>query len=120
MAEIKFVGFVDDWTKNTPQHPDWAMRVSEPHRKKDGDQWITVGRTNRTVKAGYDVTIDFTQFAQGSRVEVIGKEVTETSEKDGKRYDNLIVKAESVTVIDGPRDAVAVVREVLAPDEMPF
>lgn len=107
MAEIKFVGFVEDWTKNNPQHPAWGMRVSEPHRKKDGDNWVTVGRTNRTVKTAFGVTIDFTQFAKGSRVEVVGKEVTETSEKDGKTYDNLVVKAETVTVLDGPRTQAA-------------
>lgn len=127
MAEIKLVGFVDDWTKNNPNHPDWAMRVSEPHRKKDGDNWVTVSRTNFTVKAAYDVTIDFTQFARGARVEVIGKQLTETSEKDGKRYDNLVVKAESVTVVDGKHPAVDVVKDVLAPagwepveTELPF
>ncbi len=115
MAEIKFVGFVEDWTKNTPNHPDWAMRVSEPHRKKDGDQWVTVARTYRTVKAGYDVTIDFTQFAKGTRVEVVGKEITETSERDGKRYDNLVVKAETVTAFDGFRDPVAAVKNIVTP-----
>ena len=98
MAEIKFTGFVDDWTKTTPQHPDWAMRVSETHRKKEGDQWVTASRTNRTVKAAYGVNIDFTTFPKGSMVTIIGKEITETSERDGKRYDNLVVKADSVTI----------------------
>jgi hypothetical protein len=110
MAEIKFVGFVEDWTKNNAQHPDWGMRVSEPHRKKDGEEWVTVGRTYRTIKAGYDVRIDFTQFKKGDRVEVIGKELTESSEKDGKRYDNLIVKAETVTRVEGKFDATAALK----------
>jgi hypothetical protein len=107
MADITFIGFVDEWTKNNPQHPDWAMRVSEPHRKKDGDNWVTVSRTNRTVKAAFDVKIDFTQFAKGDRVAITGKEVTETSEKDGKRYDNLVVKAEKVEVISPAAPAKA-------------
>jgi len=96
MAEIQFTGFVEEWTKNTPSHPDWAMKVSEQHRKKEGAAWVTVGRTYRTVKAAYGVTIDFTKFRKGDRVEISGKEVTETTEKDGKRYDNLVVKAEFV------------------------
>jgi len=98
MAEIKFTGFVDEWTKNSAQHPDWAMKVSEPHKKKEGDNWVVVGRTYRTVKAAYGVTIDFTQFPLNSMVTIIGKEVTETSERDGKTYNNLVVKAESVTI----------------------
>lgn len=97
MAEIKFTGFVDEWTKTNPQHPDWGMRVSEPHRKKDGDQWVTSGRTTRTVKAAYGVTIDFNHFKPGDMVTVVGKEVTETSERDGKTYNNLVVKADTVT-----------------------
>lgn len=101
MAEIQFTGYVEEWTKNSPAHPDWAMKVSEPHRKKDGDNYVTVGRTYRTIKAAYGVTIDFTQFNKGDRVEIFGKELTETTEKDGKRYDNLVVKAESVKVAEG-------------------
>jgi hypothetical protein len=107
MADITFTGFVDDWTKNSPQHPDWAMRVSEPHRKKDGDNWVTVARTNRTVKAAFDVKIDFTQFKKGDRVVITGKEITETSEKDGKKYDNLVVKAEKVEVLSSAPTAQA-------------
>jgi hypothetical protein len=98
MADIKFTGFVEDWTKNSPQHPDWAMRVSEPHRKKDGDTWVTIGRTYRTIKGGWESGIDFSQFKKGDLVEIVGKELTESSEKDGKRYDNLVVKADTVVV----------------------
>lgn len=104
MAAITLIGFVDNWTKNTPEHPDWAMRVTEPHRKKDGDQWVTTSRTNYTIKSAYDVDIDFTQFPVGARVEIVGKQLTETTEKDGKRYDNLIIKAETVTILDAPRN----------------
>jgi len=101
MAEIKFTGYVEEWTKANPSNPDWAMKVSEPHRKKDGEAYVTVGRTYRTIKSAYGVTIDFTKFKKGDRVEIVGKESTETTEKDGKRYDNLIVKAESVKIADG-------------------
>jgi uncharacterized lipoprotein YehR (DUF1307 family) len=75
------------------------MRVSEAHQKKDGDTYVTIARTYRTVKAGWEVEIDFTQFKKGDLVEVVGKELTETSEKDGKSYNNLVVKAETVTLV---------------------
>ena len=54
MAEIKFKAFVEDWTRNTSQHPDWAMKTAETHRKKDGDKWVTSSRSFRTIKAGYN------------------------------------------------------------------
>ena len=99
MAEIKFVGFVSKWSKNDPQHPDWAMRVSEPHRKQEDGHWKTIAWTNRTVKSGWDVKIDFTQFKDGDRVEVVGKELTETYEdSQGNKVNSLVVKAESVEI----------------------
>jgi len=119
MAQITFTGFVEDWTKATPQHPDWAMRVSEPHRKKDGEAWVTIGRTYRTIKAGWESGIDFSQFKKGDLVEIAGKEITESSEKDGKRYDNLVVKADTVTI----KTAASAVKTILAPaplDDLPF
>lgn len=100
MADISFTGFVDEWTKNEPNHPAWAMRVTEPHRKKDGDKWVTVSRTRYTIKTAYGVEIDFSKIPVGSRVEIVGKLSTDVSEKDGKRYENLIVKAETVNVVD--------------------
>lgn len=100
MAEISFKGFVEEWTKNSPQHPAWGMRVTESHSKKDeSGQWVNTGYTNRTVKTAYGVEIDFTQFAKGDLIQVAGTEVTETSEKDGKKYSNLIVKATAVTLV---------------------
>lgn len=120
MAEIQFVGFVEEWTKNSPEHPDWAMKVSEPHRKKDGDAWVTVSRTYRTVKAAYGVSIDFTRFRKGDRVEIVGKEVTEVSEKDGKRYDNLVVKAETVSPAEfKSNDPVNTIKSVLGGEAVP-
>ena len=101
MAQISFIGFVQDWNKDKAPHPKWAMKVTETHSKLDGDTWTVVGRTYRTVKAGWEVTIDFTQFKTGDRVEVIGKEITESTETNGKRYENLVVKADSVTIFSG-------------------
>lgn len=100
MAEIDFTGFVDDWTKDNPQHPSWAIRVTEPHRKKEGEKWVTVSRTRYTVKAAFGVDIDFSAIPSGSRVHVFGKLVTEVSEKEGKRFENLTVKAEGIEVVD--------------------
>jgi len=115
MAEIKFTGFVEDWTKNSPAHPDWAMRVVETHRKKDGDTWVTAGRTYRTIKAAYGVTINFTQFNKGDMVTITGTEITESSERDGKRYDNLIVKAVEVT-----HNASITTSTPVPADDLPF
>ena len=50
-------------------------RTSEPHSKKDeSGKWVTVSRTFRTVKAAYGYDVDFSQFREGDRIEVIGKE----------------------------------------------
>jgi len=104
MAKIEYTAFVEDWTQNNPQHPDWAMKTAEPHRKKDGDQWVTTARTFRTVKGGYandqPVRIDFTQFRKGDRVVIAGTEVTEVRESNGKKYYDLVVKATSVRIAE--------------------
>jgi single-stranded DNA-binding protein len=109
MAEIKFTGFVDPWSSSNEQHPDWGMKVVEPHRRKNDttDEWETVGRTWRTVKAAYEITIDFTQFKKGDRVTVVGREITETREVDGKKYYTLTVKAESVIVESAGQSSAA-------------
>ena len=98
MAEITVTnGFVTQWTKANPSHPDWAMRVSEPHsRKKPDGTYEQIGRTYYTLKAAYGVEIDFTQFKENDRVTFTGKQITETTEKDGKTYTNLIVKVETI------------------------
>lgn len=102
MAQVTFTAFVEDWTANNPQHPDWALKTAEPHRKKDGDQWVTTARTFRTVKGGYandqPVRIDFTQFKKGDRLIITGTEVTEVREHNGKKYYDLVVKATTVVV----------------------
>ena len=91
MAEIRFTAFVEGNLGN------WAIKTSEPHSKKEEDgSWTTVSRTFRTVKAAYGHDIDFTQFREGDRVEIIGKEVTEIREAEGQTYYNLVVKAEDV------------------------
>lgn len=103
MANVsKMVGFVNDWTQTNPQHPNWAMKVGEPHRKKTADGYETIGTTYWTIKAGWDeaagkpVEIDFTQFSVGDRVEVSGVSVSEKWEKDGKKGSTLVLKAVNI------------------------
>lgn len=115
MAEIsKMVGFVNDWTQTNAQHPNWAMKVGEPHRKKTADGYETIGTTYWTIKSGWDnaagkpVDIDFTQFSVGDRVEVSGVSVSEKWEKDGKKGSTLVLKATKVvpvisTAVQSPR-----------------
>lgn len=100
MAKVSFTAFVEPWTKTTNEHPNWGMKTAEPHRKKDGDAWVTVGRTFRTVKSAYGIDIDFTQFRAGDRVTIEGTEVTEMRESNGQKYYDLVVKAELVTVAE--------------------
>lgn len=106
MANIeKMVGFVNDWTQANPQHPNWAMKVGEPHRKKTADGYETIGTTYWTIKSGWDnaagkpVDIDFTQFSVGDRVEVSGVSVSEKWEKDGKKGSTLVLKATKVVPV---------------------
>lgn len=107
MAEIKkMIGFVNDWTQTNAQHPNWAMKVGEPHRKKlPSGEYETIGTTYWTIKNGWDaatgkpVDIDFTQFNVGDRVEVTGTSVSEKWEKDGKKGSTLVLKATNVSFV---------------------
>lgn len=98
MAKIEIESaFVEPWTKNDEQHPAWGMKTAEPHsRKKEGGGYETVGRTFRTIKVSRASGIDLTQFRKGDRVQVFGKEVTETREHDGKKYYDLVLWADQV------------------------
>lgn len=107
MANVsKMVGFVNDWTQANPQHPNWAMKVGEPHRKKNAEGgYDVIGTTYWTIKNGWDdaagkpVNIDFTQFSVGDRVEVSGVSVSEKWEKDGKKGSTLVLKAVNVVPV---------------------
>lgn len=97
MAKIEFTAFVED------VKGDWLLKTAEPHRKQVDGKWETVGRTFRTVKAAYGTTQDFSTLSKGDRVEVVGTESTETREYQGKKYYDLVVKAEAVKLADkGP------------------
>jgi len=100
MAEIVVIGFVQEWKRDSNEpNPDWGMKFAENHQKKDGDKWVTVGRTYFTVKAGWEVKIDFRNFKAGDRVKIVGKQVTETRESGGKTYYTLTIKADSVELV---------------------
>ena len=103
MAKIEVESaFVEAWTKNEEQHPAWGMKTAEPHsRKKEGGGYETVGRTFRTVKVSRASGIDLTQFRKGDRVQVFGKEVTETREHEGKKYYDLVLWADRVERAQG-------------------
>jgi len=103
MAKIEIESaFVEAWTKNNEQHPAWGLKSAEPHSKKNEDgKYETVGRTFRTVKVSRASGIDLTRFSKGDRIKVSGTEVTETREHDGKKYFDLIVWADSVSVAEG-------------------
>ena len=96
MAKIEVTAFVSDWKFKTDEpNPDWGMKISESHSKKNGEAWEVVGHTRFTVKAAYGVTIDFTAFKSGDRVKVTGTQVTE----ERNEYKNLVIKADSVELL---------------------
>lgn len=99
MARIEIESaFVEPWTKSSDDHPAWGMKTAEPHsrKKETGEGYETVGRTFRTVKVSRASGIDLTQFRKGDRVQVWGKEVTETREHEGKKYYDLVLWADRV------------------------
>lgn len=125
MAEVSFVAFVEDVLdgKSGP----WGLKTAEAHSRKDEhDQWQTVSRTFRTVKAAFGTTINFGQFVKGDKVKVVGKESTEVREYQGKKYYDLVVKAESVVPFQSNREPVGASVAPAAdtwssiPDESPF
>lgn len=117
MAKIEVIGFVSDWKYGTSEpNPNWAMKISEPHSKKEGERFVKVGSTNYTVKAAYGVDIDFSKYGQGERVEVKGTQVSESWESNGKKGKTLVIKATSVDVLHrGEREA----RSVGTVDQIP-
>ena len=100
MAKIEIEScFIEAWTKNTDQHPAWGAKTAETHSRKNEDgKYETVGRTFRTVKVPRSTGIDLTSFRKGDRVQVWGREVTETREHEGKKFYDLVVWADRVEV----------------------
>jgi single-stranded DNA-binding protein len=103
MAKIEIESaFVEAWTKNAEEHPSWGMKTAEPHsRKNEEGKYETVSRTFRTIKVPRSTGIDLTIFRKGDRVQVWGREVTETREHEGKKFYDLVVWADRVEIVDG-------------------
>ena len=114
MAKIEVTGWVTDWKYKTDEpNPKWGMKLNESHSKKTVDGgWEVVGNTRFTVKAAYGVEIDFSQYKSGQRVKIVGTQVTE---KNGE-YENLIVKAETVEVLELSARISAVIAETRKPE----
>ena len=119
MAKIEIESaFVEAWTKNTDEHPSWGMKTAEPHsRKNDDGKYETVSRTFRTIKVPRSADIDLTMFRKGDRVQVWGREVTETREHEGKKFYDLVVWADRVEAAEGRSGSQGTVG---APNEEPW
>ena len=108
MAKVEFVGFVDEVIRTKDDKP-FGLKVTENHSKKDGDNWITVGRTYRKLKAGYvdgaAVQIDFAAFKRGDRIKVVGVESTVVREYGDKKFYDLVVAAHTVELMSSAKPA---------------
>lgn len=100
MAQVQIENAFVEKILAGPNGP-FGLKTAEPHRRKnDRGEWETTGRTFRDVK-GRD--IEFAGLAEGDRVKIYGREITEKREHDGKDYYSLIVWADAVVKIQ-PRD----------------
>ena len=114
MAQVQFKGTVKLVREK-------FLVVVEKHSKKNpAGEWETTGFSD------FQVWIPDHQrgqeFNERDLVEVLGRQKTETVEKDGKTYKNLVVSADSIEVVKS-NDPVANVRNILKPiesEEMPF
>lgn len=95
--------------------------VLERHSKPDGKGgWETVGYSEFQVWIPQDQRGEL--FTEKDWVEVTGRQKTETVEKDGKTYKNLVVSADHINV-KRKSDPVSAVQTILAPatdDSLPF
>lgn len=106
MAEIKFKGFVEPHTGRGP----WTV-VENHRRKDDNDQWVTDAKTYHHVW----LPKDGVEPAEGSLVEVSGKQKTTKYVKDGETKYSLIVQADAVETVSGGYPKAA-----SPDDEIPF
>lgn len=91
--------YVDEILVARESGKPWAIKTTELHYKKNGDKYEIKGRTFRTIRAGFGAEIDFSQYEVGDQIEVAGKEETEESESNGKKYYNLIIQAEYINLV---------------------
>jgi type IV secretory pathway ATPase VirB11/archaellum biosynthesis ATPase len=104
VAKVQFTAFVEDAVTNR-NGEIFVIKTAETHRKQVDNEWVTVGRTFRQVKAAWEVPISFAEFPKGARVDVVGTEVTEVREYEGRKFYDLVVKADSVVASGGPQAA---------------
>jgi hypothetical protein len=91
MAEIKFKATVKTSYEK-------FLIVYEKHSKKTpAGEWETVGYTD--FKVWLPEGLSGSMFTEKDYIEVTGRQKTETVEKDGKTYKNLVVSAEVVETI---------------------
>jgi hypothetical protein len=92
MAEIKFKATVKSAY-------DRFLIVYEKHSKKNqAGEWETTGYTD--YKVWLPEGLPGSMFGEKDYIEVTGRQKTETVEKDGKTYKNLVVNAEVVETIN--------------------
>ncbi|MFF3029126.1 hypothetical protein [Microbacterium sp. NPDC057944] len=97
--DVQFA-FVEDVLSN--ERGVWALKTSEPHsRKNDRDEWETVSRTFRTVRAGKDSGLLLDTFAKGDRISFAGTEKTDVREHQGRKFYDLLVWADSISIANG-------------------
>lgn len=114
MADVAFTGFVEEVLEG--RNGPYGIKVAEPHRKKVDEKWVTTARTFHRVTGAFGATIPWHQFSKGDRVDVNGKQLTETFEKkDGSTGYALIVKAGNVSFHDNARNV-----PVEAPEYAPW
>ena len=108
MAKVEFVGFVDEIIRTKDDKP-FGLKVTENHSKKEGDQWVTIGRTYRKLKAGWvdgvAAQIDFGGFKRGDRIRVTGNESTAVREYGDKKFYDLIVAVHSIELLSSSKPA---------------
>jgi len=120
MAEIIVIAYVSEWKReSTDLHPNWAMKLTEPHYKKSGETSFIAARTYYTVQAGWEVEIDFTKFKVGDKVKVSGKQLMESREWKGKTYNTLTIRADSVELVQSSNSQASAQRAFASGDE-PF
>ena len=93
MAEVKFKATV----KNVF---DKFLIVYEKHSKKnEAGEWETTGFTD--FKVWLPDGLVGGEFSEKDYIEVSGRQKTETVEKDGKTYKNLVVSANVIETLKG-------------------
>lgn len=93
MAKIEFEGFVNEHVGN----PAFVLKVSENHRRKnDQGEYENAGRTFFDVKVPRDSKITLGQIPVDTRIKVVGRQVTEVREHEGKKFYTLTVWADRI------------------------